>query len=349
LFACALLAATLLGGCTGAPPTLTPPASPSPTLTAGATPPAPTTAPATPTLTASPTPSPAPAAFPLSLVDDEGTAVELAAEPRRVISLAPSFTEIVFALGAGDRLVGDTDYDDYPPAAIGLPHVASYTGVDIEKVVSLQPDLVLAGGNDLTARADVERLRQLGLPVLVTYPPTVSAVLDDITLIGRALGEQQAGQALSQSMQQDMAATTAALAGLARPRVFYEIGYQPEIYGPAPDSFVADLVSLAGGDPITTGNPALFSISLEALVAADPQVIVLGDAAYGTCPAAVMGRPGWQVMTALKDGAVRPVDDVVVTRPGPRLPDGLTLLALAIHPDAPLQPPAGATQLCTGP
>ena len=94
------------------------------------------------------------------------------------------------------------------------------------------------------------------------------------------------------------------------------------------------MIALAGGDPITTGSPTDFAIPLEKLIAADPEVIVLGDAAYGVTAEAVAARPGWDVMTAVKDGAIRPVNDVVVTRPGPRLVEGLRALALAIHPDA---------------
>lgn len=296
------------------------------------------------------TPSAVPAAtFPLTLADDEGGSVVLSSQPQRVISLAPSFTEIVFALGAGGRLVGGTDYDDYPPEAVALPDVATFNGVVTEKVVSLTPDLVLAGGNNLTPKADVARLRELGYQVLVTYPPTVTAVLDDIRLIGTALGADAQAATLTASMQARIDEVTTAVRGKERPKVFYEIGYQPEIYGPAPNSFVADEVNLAGGEPITTSDPAVFSIALEQLIAANPQVIVLGDAAYGTCPASVLGRPGWDVMTALKNTAVRPVDDIVVTRPGPRLAEGLAALALAIHPDAQIKPSTEAKVLCASP
>jgi iron complex transport system substrate-binding protein len=128
------------------------------------------------------------------------------------------------------------------------------------------------------------------------------------------------------------AAATAGTGSPPAPRVFYELDATNEIYGPAPDSFIAAMIALAGGDPITTGDPAVFAIPLETLVAADPEVIVLGDAGYGTTPEAVAQRPGWSAMTAVKDGAVRPVNDTIVTRPGPRIVDGLRALALAIDP-----------------
>jgi iron complex transport system substrate-binding protein len=326
-----ILAALLAAGCQVAAP------SPTPNPTATSTP----TATAFATATSS-----GPADFPRTVTGDDGVALQLPAKPRRVISLAPSFTEMVFALGAGDQLVGITDSDDYPAEALSLPHVASYTGVVFEQVVNLQPDLILAAGNGLNSQADIDHLRELGFQVLVTYPPTASDVIGDIEQVASALGEDAAAATLAASMQHQIDAVTAAVGGLDRPKVFYEIGYQPDIYGPTSNSFIEDEIKLAGGDPITTGDPAISSIPLEKLITADPDVIVLGDAAYGTCPDSVYARAGWESITAIKEQAVRPVNDIVITRPGPRLGQGLTLLALAIHPDAQLEPPVGATPLC---
>jgi len=279
--------------------------------------------------------SPSPAGvWPLQLVDDEGTSVTIPARPERVISLSPANTEIAFALGAGDRLVGGTDFDDFPAEAVALTDVATFNGVLMEQVVALDPDLVLAAGNFFTPPADVARLRELGYPVVVVYAATVEEVLDDIELIGDALGEGPAARDLTASMQAGIDQVTAAVAATAeRPRTFYQIGSEPEIYAPAPGSFVADMVALAGGDPIVTTDPNVFAIPVEQLIAADPEVIVVGDALYGICPVDVIARPGWSVMTAVKEGAVRPVDDTLITRPGPRLPQGLANLARAIHPD----------------
>jgi len=283
------------------------------------------------------------AAFPVSVVDDEGMKVVIAAEPQRIISLSPANTEIVFALGGGERLVGGTDFDDYPAAASELTPVATFTGVIMEQVVALEPDLVLAAGNSFTHPDDIARMRGLGYPVVVLYAPDVPTVLADIELIGTAIGAPSEAASMTAAMadQLDAISAEAANAG-SNPRTFYQIGSEPEIFGPAPDSFVADMVVLAGGDPITTGDPSAFSIPLEELVVADPEVIVLGDANYGVCPADVVIRPGWTEMTAVVNGDIRPVDDVPVTRPGPRLPQGLAALALAIHPELELRDfPAG--------
>ena len=133
---------------------------------------------------------------------------------------------------------------------------------------------------------------------------------------------------------------SAATAGLPQPRTFYEIDATKEIYGPTDGSPLVDMIKLAGGQPITTGSTTVAAIPLERLVSADPEVIVLGDAAYGVKAADLAKRPGWSGMTAVKNGAIRPVDDIVITRPGPRLVEGLRALALAIHPDAVLPSPA---------
>jgi iron complex transport system substrate-binding protein len=273
--------------------------------------------------------------YPVTLVDDEGTEVTLPADPGRIVSFTPAVTETLFALGEGDSLVGGTDFDDYPPEAAALPDVATFEGVLVEKVVDLDPELAIAGGNDFTPPDDVARLRQLGIPVLVVYAETVDEVIADIELVGEAAGARRAAEELTTAMEARIEdVRTAAATTTDRPRVFYEIGDQPEIYGPADDSFVADMIELAGGDPITTGDPSAYSISLERLVAEDPEVIVLGDANYGVTPDAVAARPGgWREMTAVREGAVRPIDDIIVTRPGPRFAEGLALLAETIHPE----------------
>lgn len=281
-------------------------------------------------------PSPSPVPFPVTLRDDEGTDVALAAEPARIVSLTPATTEILFALGAGDRVVATTDFDDYPPEAVALPDVASYTGVDVERIVSLEADLVIAGGNNFNDPEALARLRSLGVPVLVVYAPTVDAVLADIALIGRAIGRPAEGAELQAAMKAKIEAIARATAGLSKPRVFYELDATNGYFGPAPDYFGVEMIRLAGGDPLTSGTPGVFQIPAERIVAFDPEVILLGDAAYGVTPDQVAARAGWAVVSAVRTGAIRPVDDIVITRPGPRLVDGLRALALAIHPDVAL-------------
>ncbi len=319
-------AALVLGACssTAAPTVISFP----PDVTAAALPPET----ATPPETASPTAEPA-ATFPLTLTDDEGGGVALKAAPAKIVSLTPATTEILFALGVGARVIATTDFDDYPPQVKQLPHVATYQGVDVEKIVSLGADLVIAGGNGFNSPDAIAQLRRLGVPVLVVYAPTIDGVIHDIELVGDAVGAGPAARDLTDSMQAGFDLVSSATATLPAPRTFYELDATKDIFGPAKDSFIAEMITLAGGIPITTDDPAVFSISLEKLVAADPEVIVLGDAAYGMTAAVVRARPGWATMTAVKTGAIRPADDTLITRPGPRLVEGLRALVVAIHPE----------------
>jgi iron complex transport system substrate-binding protein len=289
----------------------------------------------------SPTATPA-ATFPMTLIDDEDHQVKLAAEPRRIVSLTPANTEIAFALGAGDRVIATTNFDDYPPAAVPLPDVATFDSVDVEKIVGLKADLVLAGGNNFNKPTALQQLRDLGIPVLVVYAADLNGVFRDMELIGTAIGREAQAKDLTASMRAQIDQIAAATAGLPHPRTFYEIDATKDIFGPADGSFIVELIKLAGGEPITTGSSTVFSIPLERLVSADPEVIVLGDGAYGTTPAIVKGRAGWSSMTAVKNGDIRPVDDIIVTRPGPRLVEGLRALTLAIHPDAILPGPSAS-------
>lgn len=335
----ALAAVLALAACTGTPAAS--PASIPPQATASAVPTA------TGTLEATPAPT---ASFPLTLTDDENNQVVIAAEPAKIVTMTPSATEIVFALGAGDRVMGVSDVSDYPAEAAKLAAdpqttVAKFDGVDVEKIVGLNADLVIAGGGGFNPAKDLEKLRSLKLPVLVLDAQGangVEGVLRDIKLVGQAIGKPAEADALATSLQTQLdTISAAAKPSGAAPKVFYETGYDPTtgtIYGVADNSFVAGMIKLAGGDAVLTGDPNVWSLPLEKLVAADPDVIVLGDAAYGSTPAEVAKRAGWAALSAVKNGALRPVSDTEITRPGPRLPIGLRNLILAINPTASLPP-----------
>jgi iron complex transport system substrate-binding protein len=285
-----------------------------------------------------PTGSPVPvqSAYPLTLTDDAGREVTLPAAPTRIVSLAPSNTEMVCALDACDALVGVTDYDAYPAQVADVTDVVIGGSVDVEKVVAAQPQLILAGGNGLTPDTVIDQLTDLGYATLALYPNTLEEIYDDISLIGAAIDARPAAAELVASMQVRADAVTAAVAGAERPRVFYEVSvYEGTIYTAGQDSFIASLISTAGGDPIT-GDPVSTAIQLEDLIAADPELILLGDAAYdeSVTPEVVAARVGWAGMTAVATGrVVVMLDDLVITRPGPRAVDGLEALASAIHPD----------------
>ena len=302
--------------------------------------PSPTASPAmTAPTSAAPSPTAEPA-FPVTLTDDEGTAVTIPAEPQKIVSLTPATTETLFELGVGDRVVGKVeDIANFPPDAAEIPVVATFAGVDVEQIVDLEPDLVVSAGVGLSQGPAVEQLRRANIPVLVSYPTTIDAGIAGIELIGRAVGKAVEGEALAGSIRtrlDDLAAIAATAA--TKPRVFYEIDVTNGIFTPPTGSIYGEMFTLAGSTPIS--GDANYSISLEELVLADPEVILLGDAAYGQSPETVTAREGWDGMTAVKEGRIVPVDDIVITRPGPRIADGLYALIVAIHPEIEAQLPS---------
>jgi iron complex transport system substrate-binding protein len=294
---------------------------------------APTDSPATPSPSAA-------AAFPVELTDDADRAVTIEAEPERIVSLAPSSTEIVCALDACDRLVGVTDFDDYPPEVTDVTDVVIQTQVDVELIVDAEPDLVFAAGNELTPSTVIEQLEELGLTVLVLYPESLDEIYADIELVGSALDALDAAEALIGDMEEQVAAVEEAVADADRPLTLYEVFYsEGTTYTAGEDSFLASLIEIAGAEPVT--GDATGVIDAESLVEADPELILLGSASYDpslAAPAAaletVAARPGWGELAAVKSGDVVPyLEDIVTTRPGPRIVDGLEALARAIHPD----------------
>ena len=284
--------------------------------------------------------SASPSPFPLTLTDDAGRDLVLDAEPMRIVSLAPSNTEIVCALDACDRLVGVTDFDDYPPEVADVPDVVIAAAVDVELVVDAEPDLVLAAGNELTPTAVIEQLDGLGIPVLVLYPETLEEVYANIDLIAAALGRAPAAMELVATLEARVAEVVAAVEGAERPLTLYEVFHaEGTTYTAGDGSFLASLLELAGATPLV--GDAQGVIDAEGLVVADPELILLGTASYdpsltepGEALDTVRARPGWGELRAVREGAVIPyLDDITTTRPGPRIVDGLEALARAIHPD----------------
>jgi iron complex transport system substrate-binding protein len=306
---------------------------------------------ATPTAAPSASATPAPA-FPVTLTDDDGTTVTLAVEPQKIVSLTPAVTETLFAVGAGDRVVATDDASDYPVAAKTLPHVVSLGTVDVEKIVSLDPDLVIAGGAGFTSADAIPKLRSLKIPVLVVSSTTLDSIYADLGLVGAAAGEGAAATTLADTLRSDMTAigTAAQAAGQqagTKPRVFYDVGYVDttgQIYGPAKGSFLDEMLEMLGVDVIT-GDPVTYEVPLETLIERDPQIIILGtNASYMPTPATVAKRTGWSALSAVKSGDIRSVGDAEITRPGPRLATGMRNLALTMYPDLVLPPvaPSGA-------
>jgi len=284
---------------------------------------------------ASDTPATTGASFPVTITDDDGVAVTLDAPPERIVTFAPSATEVVFALGLGDRLVGVAGaFDDYPVAAKGIDEIggAGDFGVDpnIEKVLSLRPDLFLtiSGGDQWK-----ERLRDLGVPVFTTDSTDLADVFHDIETVGQLTGTVAAAGAIVAKMQAAAADVEARVDGDPAVRCFYEV-YYPPLTTVGPDTFIGDLLSRAGCRSVSARARSDYpQWSVEDLVRQDPEVYLVSSES-GATPKAVASRPGFDAVAAIAAGRVVPIDADLVSRPGPRVVDGLRLLARALHPEA---------------
>jgi iron complex transport system substrate-binding protein len=278
-----------------------------------------------------------PPTFPLTVVDDLGRTVKIEKLPQRIISLAPSNTEIIYALGLEDRLVGTTDYCDYPEAAKYKPRVAGYVNPDLEKVVSQQPDLIIAEA--IHENTVLPALEKLGLTVIVTSATSLDVVLDDIKLIGEITGKNSAATKLVDDLTKRIQAVETKTAGLTteqRPRVLYTIWYDP-IWTMGSETFIDDLIWKAGGTNIFSKDfEKSHVVSLEAIIAKNPQIIIVsgmgttGDLIYNN----IKKETRLRGVDAMRDGRVYKISDAnLIERPGPRIVDGLEEVAKFIHPE----------------
>jgi len=276
-------------------------------------------------------PTTAPAVF-ITVTDDAGRQVTLKGLPTRIVSLAPSNTEVLYALGLGDRVVGVTEYCDYPPEAKQKPKIGGFANIDLEKVIGLDPDLVLA--TNIHAGAVVSELQKRGVTVVVVEPKNVDDVLAKIAFVGKLTGKSDNATRLTAQLKNRIDAVTAKVtAAKTKPRVFYEI--DKSLYTVGPGSFIDDMITKAGGLNIAADAKGAYTqLSPEAIIAKDPQVILLGDINFGESPESVKARPGWANISAVRNGRVIPIaDENVVSRPGPRIVEGLELIARALYPE----------------
>ncbi len=268
--------------------------------------------------------------YPLTIRDVAGRTVTIARRPQRIVSLAPSNTETLFALGLGERVVGVDQSSDYPAAARDKPRIGTFSQPTIEQVAAQSPDLILAA--NIHIRGAVPALEALGLTVVVLNPADLPAVLDAITLVGDLTDSQPAAQQLRDALEARIAAVNAKVAGTpGRPRTYVEITAKLAAAGPT--SYIGDLIVRAGGANIVDDRATQYpTLGAETIIARDPEVIVLTDASAEVTVAAVGARPGWAGISAVKYGRVVAIDPNLLNRAGPRVVDGLEALAAALHP-----------------
>ena len=274
-------------------------------------------------------------AAPIAVRDDAGRTVSFPQIPTRIVSLAPSQTEILFVLGLGDRLVAVNEWSDYPAEARSKPQVRGLRP-SLEQLVSLRPDLILTVGG----MADVvSQFEEGGLPVLVLAPRSVVDAYRNIETLAKLMRVPGRGRAVIEAIREKVADVRTRVGSARRPRVYYEVDAADPVrpFSAGPGTIIHELLLLAGSENVAGTARVLWpQLSLEQLLRADPEIIILGDAINVNVPQTpemLMRRPGWEGLTAVRRRAIRPVDGAVISRPGPRIGDGLEALARAIHPD----------------
>lgn len=273
------------------------------------------------------------AAFPVTVTDDNGKAVTIQAKPSRIVSTAPSNTEILFALGVGDRVVGVTSLCDYPPEAAALPKVGDFQ-INTEAVMALSPDLVVGYAGAEEALAPVEAA---GAAVLILNPASLENIYANINTVGMATGASAEAAALVEKLKTEVQQVADAAAATGQsPKVFYAL--DNTLWTAGPGSFVDELLQVVhaanvGAQQGDGPAQAYFQFAPEQLLAADPDVILLPNTAYKSIDEFVSDSR-WAKLKAVKEGRVILIDDVVITRPGPRIAEGLKKLLEAVHPGA---------------
>lgn len=265
--------------------------------------------------------------FPVTAPDGSVTLEE---PPLRIASLSAGHTEVLYAIGAGGQVVAADNWSDCPDAAKALPHIDAFSP-SVESIVALQPDLVVlfwdTGGL-------VDSLAQKGIPaLLLNSPSSIQGVYDQVDLLGKLTGHETEAQGLVSDMQGAVAAISADLSDVtAGPKVFHES--DNTYYTAGPGSFVDDLYQVLKAQNIAASTGQSFpQMSEEAIIAANPDVIVLADEDAGQSAETVSARPGWSAINAVKNGRIQAVDPDIVSRPGPRLVDALLSLAKFLYPE----------------
>jgi iron complex transport system substrate-binding protein len=263
--------------------------------------------------------------------------VTLPGPAEKIVSMAPSNTEILFAVGAGDQVVGRDEFSDYPAEAAELPTIGGGFGdYNLEAIVDLEPDLVLAA--EINTPEQVKALSDLGLNVfLLANPTSLDEMYINLLTIAVLTGHLEETEVLVNDLQARVAAVDDAVASSEDiPTVFYELdATDPSApWTAGAGTFIDTLITQAGGQNIASDLEGQYlQLSIEEILVRDPQVILLGDAAYGITPESLQERTGWSNLSAVVENRIYTFDDNLVSRPGPRLVDGLEELVNLIHPE----------------
>lgn len=268
--------------------------------------------------------------YPVKITDGYGREIEIEKPAEKIISLAPSMTETIFALGAGDRLVGVTTYCNYPEEAKEIDQVGDFEGPNLESVIEKNPDVVvaLAMGDD-----EKSKLEDAGITVFLQDPQNLGEVFDNIKKIGTILGLQEEAESLTSNMNAKKDSIIETVSNYDSKKVFYEVWSEP-LMTAGPGSILDEMINLSNGENIAYDAESLYpEYSLELLIERNPEVYLTADDGFKTVED-IKNREGYENITAIKENNIYMLHPDIVSRTGPRIIEGLEMIAQAIHPEA---------------
>jgi cobalamin transport system substrate-binding protein len=279
---------------------------------------------------AGPEPTAAAAGFPITVTRSDGRELTISQAPQRIASLSPGATEILYAVGAGPQIVATDLQSDYPAEAENTTRLDAYQP-NLEAIAAVEADLIVIGTNQDDI---VQALDGLGETVLFRdMPETIDGVIEQVRLLASATGHAEEGERLAQEMEQRIDAVTGKLTDVEEgPRIYHEL--DNTFFTVAPDSFVGDFYNLLKARNIAEGAATAYpQFSQEEILERDPEVIILADADAGESAQTVKARPGWDAISAVKNDRIYVIDPDIISRPSPRVVDGLEQLARVLYPE----------------
>ena len=266
-------------------------------------------------------------------LDDLGRKVEITPSPKRIVSLAPGITEVLYGLGLDGEIAGVTIYCNYPEAALLKPKIGGFTNISVEKILSLNPDLII-GTADGNRKETVMRLESLGMPVYVTNPKTLDEILEMVLAIGRITGKEREAKKLTLDLKNRVKNLSSLVNGRRKKSVFFQVGGEP-IITVGRDTVHNQLITLAGGVNIAGGEKTLYPrYSVEEVVAGQPEVIILTSMKYEADVSTIWNKwKKWPHIPAVRDNRLHIIDTDLIDRSSPRIVDGLAEMVKIIHPE----------------
>lgn len=271
--------------------------------------------------------------FPLTITDDLDREVTIARQPERIISLSPVNTEILFALELGEKVVGITNICNYPPQAQEKEKIGDYNNPNLEKIIELEPDLILAShGNPIEL---IDQLERLNYTVVGLNPKNIDDVISSITMVGKITGKDEEATKLTEEMEERIEAVLSKTSNLVennRPRVLYVVWYKP-LWTAGSGTFIDELIQKAGGANIAGDIPGWPQMNLEVVLGKNPQVVIVGEGHPGGLVETVRKESLLETIDAFKYNQIYTIDADIVSRTGPRIVEALEEMARIIHPE----------------